>query len=173
MSRKIEVSCRQPIATVLAFSSLLCGIVCSPASAATATGQFGVSLTIQAECKVQTASSLAFGSAGVIDSAITSTSALGIQCTNGTTYSVGLDPGAGTGATTAVRRLTSSGATINYALYRDSNRTQLWGQTVGTDTYSGTGSGAVQSVTIYGAIPAQTTPASGSYSDTVQVTVTY
>ncbi|MCU1500146.1 MAG: Spore coat protein [Acidimicrobiales bacterium] len=142
-------------------------------AAATSTGQFGVSLTIQAECKLQSAGALSFGSDGVLDSVISSTSALSVQCTNGTTYAVGLDAGAGSGATTSVRRMTAAGATLNYALYRDSNRTQLWGDIVATDTFGGTGNGSAQTVTVYGSVPVQSTPAAGSYADTVQVTVTY
>jgi spore coat protein U-like protein len=51
--------------------------------------------------------------------------------------------------------------------------TSNWGQTVGTDTVSSTGTGAVQSFTVYGQVPAQSTPAPGAYSDTITVTVTY
>ncbi|CAN5306962.1 spore coat U domain-containing protein [soil metagenome] len=143
------------------------------ATATTATGQFGVSLTIQAECKLQSAGNLSFGTDGVLDTVITSTSALSVQCTNGTTYAVGLDAGAGAGATTSVRRMTAAGATLTYALYRDSNRTQLWGDVVATDTFGGTGNGSAQTVTVYGSVPVQSTPAAGAYTDTVQVTVTY
>jgi spore coat protein U-like protein len=70
--------------------------------------------------------------------------------------------------------MTYSGSNfINYALYRDSARTANWGNTVGTDTVSGTGTGANQSLTVYGRVPAQTTPVAGTYTDTIVVTVTY
>ena len=36
-----------------------------------------------------------------------------------------------------------------------------------------TGSGVSQSFTVYGRVPAQSTPAAGSYTDTIKVTVTY
>ena len=68
----------------------------------------------------------------------------------------------------------SSGAnTITYTLYSDTNRTVLWGNTVGTNTVTGTGNGASQSYTIYGQVPPQNTPAPAVYTDTVTVTVTY
>lgn len=145
------------------------------ASAATATGQFNVTLTIQAECRVASTTDLAFGTTGVIATAINATSTVGVQCTNTTPYNVGLGAGNGSGATTTLRKMTAGagGATVNYALYRDSGRTQVWGDTVSTDTLAGTGNGAVQNLTVYGQVPAQTTPASGNYSDIVQVTVTY
>lgn len=138
------------------------------------TTQFQVSMTIQAECRLTSASDLAFGTTGVIQTAINSTSTIGVQCTNTTPYNIGLNAGAGTGATVTNRHMTSgTGAQVNYQLFRDSGRTLNWGNTAPTDTLSGTGNGAVQTVTVYGRVPAQTTPAAGTYADTVQVTVTY
>jgi spore coat protein U-like protein len=146
----------------------------STAYAATATSQFQVTMTLQAECKLTSASDLSFGTSGVIQTAINATSAIGVQCTNTTPYNVGLNAGAGSGATVSLRKMTSaSGATVNYQLFRDSARTQTWGDTISTNTASGTGNGAVQTLTVYGTVPAQTTPAAGSYTDTVQITVTY
>jgi spore coat protein U-like protein len=96
-----------------------------------------------------------------------------VQCTNTTPYNIGLDAGTGTGATVAVRKLSTGGVTVNYTLYSDSGRTTVWGNTVSTDTVAATGNGASQSYTVYGRVPAQTTPAPGTYTDTVTVTVTY
>ncbi|AMY04315.1 spore coat U domain-containing protein [Mesorhizobium sp. M7A.F.Ca.CA.001.09.2.1] len=145
-----------------------------PALAAVATGNMTVRITITAECKVQTASDLDFGSKGVIDANADQTSTIGVQCTSGQTYNVGLSAGAGAGATVAVRKMTGPGAaTVNYMLYRDTGRTQPWGITVGTDTVAGTGNGNVQNLTVYGRVPPQTTPAAGVYTDTVAITVTY
>lgn len=104
--------------------SLLAG----PAIAAVATGNMTVRITITAECKVQTANDLDFGSKGVIDSNFDQTSTIGVQCTSGQTYNVGLSAGAGAGATVAVRKMTGpDAATVNYTLYRDTARTQPWG----------------------------------------------
>jgi spore coat protein U-like protein len=49
----------------------------------------------------------------------------------------------------------------------------VWGTTIGTNTVSATGNGASQSYTVYGQVPAQTTPAAAVYTDTITVTVTY
>lgn len=156
----------------LAAASML--VLLGPAVGATATGNMTVRITIQAECKIQTASDLDFGTRGIIDANVDQTSTIGVQCTNGQTYNVGLSAGAGAGATTAVRRMTGpAAATVNYTLYRDAARTQLWGVTIGTDTVAGTGNGSVQNLTVYGRVPPQTTPAAGVYTDTVAITVTY
>lgn len=146
----------------------------SPAAAATATGQFQVSLTLQAECRLTSQSALAFGTSGVIQSAITATSTIGVQCTNTTPYNVGLDAGISSGATITTRKMSGgAGAAVSYQLYSDSARTQVWGNTVSSNTIAGTGNGAVQTLTVYGSVPAQNTPAAGNYTDTVQITVTY
>lgn len=154
--------------------TLLAAAMPAAAQAGTTTSQFRVTLTIQAECKITSATDIAFGTTGVIQSTLTSTGTLGVQCTNTTPYNVGLSAGAGSGASVTTRRMSSSGgATVDYSLYRDAAGTLVWGDTVSTNTQAATGNGAIQSLTVYGRVPAQTTPAAGSYSDTVQVTVTY
>jgi spore coat protein U-like protein len=165
MLKPIRFSAIAAVATMTLFG---------PALAATATGNMTVRITIQAECKIQTSSDLDFGTRGVIDANIDQTSTIGVQCTSGQTYNVGLSAGGGAGATTTVRQMTGpAAATINYALYRDTARTLLWGVTIGTDTLAGTGNGNVQNLTVYGRVPPQVTPAAGVYTDTVAITVTY
>ena len=88
-------------------------------------------------------------------------------------FNVGLNQGTTSGGTVAIRKLTSGSATLDYLLFSDSGRTANWGNTVGTDTVAKTGNGSAQSTTVYGRIPAQTSPAPGAYSDTVTVTVTF
>lgn len=146
----------------------------SAASAATSTGQFKVTITVQADCKLTSTTDIAFGNTGVIQAALTASGAIGVQCTNTTPYNVGLNAGVGAGATVTARKLTSgAGATIDYSLYRDTAFTQPWGDTVASNTLGGTGSGAIQTHTVYGRVPIQNTPAPGNYSDTVQVVVTF
>ena len=140
---------------------------------ATTTTTFTVQITITASCTISSASTLNFGSQGVLTTNVDQTSTIQVQCTNTTPYNIGLNAGTATGATVTTRKMTSGGATINYSLYSDSGRTTNWGNTVGTDTVSSTGTGASQSFTVYGRVPAQTTPAPTTYTDTITVTVTY
>jgi spore coat protein U-like protein len=144
----------------------------SDSLAATATSTFTVQVTIVANCTVNSASTMNFGSNGVLTADVPQTSTLAVQCTDTTPYNIGLDKGAN-GASVAVRQMKSGSATVNYSLYTDSGHTTVWGNTVSTDTVSATGNGASQSYTVYGLVPAQTTPAPGTYTDTVTVTVTY
>jgi len=147
----------------------------SPVAAATVTTNLGVKIVIQASCTVSApAAGLDFGTAGVLTANIDQSANLTVQCTNTLPYRILLGAGAGTGATVTTRNMTgTAGAIVNYALYRDSTRALNWGETIGTDAFTGTGNGAAQSIPVYGRVPAQTTPAAGTYTDTVLVTVDY
>jgi spore coat protein U-like protein len=141
--------------------------------ATSVTSTFTTQVTIAAACTINSAATLNFGSQGVLGANADQTATLQVQCTNTTNYNIGLDAGTGVGATVAVRKMMSGGNAVNYSLYSDSGHTTVWGNTIGTDTVAAAASGASQSFTVYGRIPAQTTPAPGTYSDTVTVTIMY
>jgi len=161
---KNRVICATLAAVMLASSA--------PAFASsTATGSLINTATVLASCTV-VGSTIAFGN--YTSSQVDQTGNIAVLCTNGTSYSIGLDAGAGTGATTSARKMTGSlGGTLSYALYADSGRTNNWGSTIGTDTQAGTGNGLIQNLTVYGRIAASQTPLAGAYTDTVTVTLTY
>jgi spore coat protein U-like protein len=133
---------------------------------------FTVSVTLAPSCSV-TASPLNFGVAGVLSANIDAATNLSVTCTYTTPYSVALSAGNGAGATTSTRAMSLGGNEVDYALYRDASRTLNWGSNVGVDTYAGVGTGAAQSVPVYGRVPPQATPPIGDYSDTVVVTINY
>jgi spore coat protein U-like protein len=139
-------------------------------SGATSTSTFQVTATVASSCTV-TATSLAFGNYTLAQ--LDGTSTITATCTNGTTYTIGLDAGTFSGATTSTRRMTGpSAAGLSYSLFSDSGRTTNWGNATGS-WVSGTGTGAAQVLTVYGRIPANQTALIGSYTDTVTVTVTF
>jgi spore coat protein U-like protein len=105
--------------------------------------------------------------------AVSSTSSVTVQCTNTTPYTVGLDKGLGSGASVTNRLMTNGSATLGYALFSDTARTVNWGQTSGTDTVAGTGSGSVQTLTVYGKIAGSLYVTPGSYTDTITASITY
>ncbi|MFY8114197.1 MAG: spore coat U domain-containing protein [Rhabdaerophilum sp.] len=150
------------------------GLAIVPAThAATATGTLNLSITIIASCTVSAPTAINFGSVGSIPANIDQTSTFNVTCSNTTPYTISLGLGGGTGATVASRKMMSGANLVNYTLYRDAARTQVWGVTTGTDTVAGTGNGAAQAQTIYARVPAQATPALGTYNDAVTITVTY
>lgn len=142
----------------------------TPALAATATTTFQVTATVLGTCLIS-ANNLAFGNYS--GTQVDGTTTLSVTCTNTTTYNVGLDAGTGSGATVSNRKMTGGSETLDYALYSNSGRTTNWGNTVGTDTVSGTGNGSAQTLTVYGRIAASQYPAPASYSDTITATITY
>jgi spore coat protein U domain-containing protein, fimbrial subunit CupE1/2/3/6 len=161
---------RKKLTLILALVSAFMG---GDVHGATTTTTFTVQITITASCTIVSASTLNFGSQGVLTANVDQTSTIQVQCTNTTPYNIGLDAGTATGATVTTRKMTNAGATISYSLYSNSARTTNWGNTVGTDTVAATGNGASQSYTVYGRVPPQTTPAPATYTDTITVTVTY
>lgn len=132
-----------------------------------------VSATAVESCSVET-SDLAFGTYDPLTPVATDAlSGVVVTCTPGVVYDVGLNAGAGAGATTAARRMTLGEQNLIYSLYRDTARSLPWGDQVGVDSVAGVGSGVPVSHKIYGRIPARQTIRSGHYVDTVVVTVYY
>lgn len=136
------------------------------------TAPFTVTANYPAACRIS-ANTLDFGTAGNLGSNVDGSSTLTATCSSQVAYNIGLNAGNGWGATVALRKMTNGGRTINYSLYINSARTVVWGETPGTDTVSGTGSGLAQTYTVYGRVPAQATPAPAIYSDTIITTITY
>lgn len=131
----------------------------------------GVSARFANTCRITTATDLDFGSTGNLSGNRDQTSTLQLQCPTGTSWRIGLDNG--NHANGNVRRMAGSpGNYLQYELYRNSGRSQRWGNAQPNDTSNGNGNNAVQSLTVYGRVPAQTA-APGNYSDTVTVTLTY
>ncbi len=91
-----------------------------------------------------------------------------VNCASGTQYTLGLNAGTGSGATTATRKMTSlSGATLNYQLFQNSARTTNWGNTTGVDTVAGTGNGSNQILYVYAQVLTGQLVQPGVYTDTI------
>lgn len=133
---------------------------------------FNASAGVSTNCSV-TASNLNFGTLGVLNAAVDGNTTVSPVCTNGTPYTIGLNGGLSSATDPTQRKMSKASEFILYGLYRDASRTQPFGDTPGVNTVSGTGSGLTQSVPVYGRILPQSTPSSGSYSDTIVVTLTF
>lgn len=119
-----------------------------------------------------TAAPLSFGAWGNLGVARLGVSNLTVTCALGTPYTVGLDGGGVTG-NVAARAMGLGGlfpGVVGYQLYSDAGRSVVWGD---APPVGGTGTGAAQILPIYGRVPVQATPAQGSYSDRITVTITY
>lgn len=132
---------------------------------------FSALANVMATCNV-TAQDIDFGQRGMLDADVDATGSVDVICPPGTTYDVGLNNGL-SGDSPTQRHMTLGDQTVTYGLYRDAARSQPWGNTTGTDTVPGTGTGTMQNITVYGRVPPQTTPSAGTYTDTVVVIVEY
>lgn len=132
-------------------------------------------LTVNAElasqCTIDSVSGLSFGTvASASTGNLDSTAGIGLTCTAGTTWQVGLDRGLNPRGKT--RRMRNGNHYIEYELLRSAGGPE-WGNTPGSDTVTGTGTGSQQILTVHGRIADTAIPAAGHYDDTVTITVTY
>lgn len=137
------------------------------------TATFDVTLTLVANCIIA-ANPLSFGSSqGVLTSAVNVNTTIAVTCSNTTPYNVGLNAGTGAGSSGTTRFMSGTGAntaTVQFNLFQTAGAT-LWGNTQGTNTLGGVGSGVAQTLTVYGQIPAQATPMPDAYKSTITATV--
>jgi spore coat protein U-like protein len=146
------------------------GLAWTPVLGATATHSLQVSVMVSEPCVILP-NNLSFGTYSGTE--LDTTTTISITCANTTGYNVGLGAGDTNGATVTTRQMTNGLQTISYALTTDPGHSLNWGNTVGTDTVTGTGNGSAQSLTVYGKIPASQFVASGAYTDTITATITY
>jgi len=133
---------------------------------------FTASAILEPSCSFQV-QGIDFGSHGLLNQGVSATGDVAVTCTSQTGYTVSLGPGgAGPGTAPSERRMASAAdGEIRYGLYQDAAFTQGWGDAPGTNV-SGVGSGSEQHLPVYAHVPSQATPAAGTYTDTVVVTVT-
>ncbi|PSM12522.1 Csu type fimbrial protein [Stenotrophomonas maltophilia] len=148
-------------------------------NSASAAFSFTATANVLPQCGSYVTTNMNFGNVtGSIPANIDQTATLTLTCLKNTAYQVSLNNGQNNPTATSTRRMaTTIGAStyyLTYELYRDSTRTQRWGNTLTVDTASGTGTGSAQQLTIYGRVPPVTgQPPAGTYNDVVQVTITY
>ena len=158
--------------TQIAYNSATAGTCAQIGTTNATSAPFTAGASYSATCTIS-ATTLDFGTTGVLAAAVNGTSTLTTTCSATTPYNVGLNGGNAGASDPTQRKMSKAGEQVTYGLYRDSARNQAWGDTIGTNTASATGTGSGQTSTVYGRVPAQTTPSAGTYSDTIVATVTY
>lgn len=145
---------------------------CATMTAGTATFPFTATASVINNCNI-TATPLTFASSPLINTSLSSTGTISVQCTNQDAYKISLDGGTTTG-TVANRQMNGAtgAAKVTYQLYADSSHSTVWGDgTNSTTQVAGTGSGSTQSLTVYGLVPSQSAPVPDTYTDTVKATI--
>ena len=113
-----------------------------------------------------------FGSYDVFSNAASdSTGNIDVNCPSGVVYTIGLSAGNGT---YEQRVMTSGANALNYNLYIAANRAVVWG-VANSDGATVSDSGTDMSVNhvVYGRIPPRQNVRAGSYSDTVNLIITF
>lgn len=146
----------------------------SNAYAADATGTMAVTAEVQASCTIST-TPVAFGAYDpVVTNASTPLDANGsvsTTCTKGAPVTIKLDLGLNADTGTVRQMLGATNAELlPYELYTEDTHTTVWDTATGV---SYTGTGVVDTRTVYGRVPAGTLVSVDTYSDTVTATVTF
>ena len=162
---------------LIAFGTLLiAALPLLPAAAATTTSTIQVTANVQATCGVN-AQDLNFGNyVGATGNPLDATTTITATCPPAQGYSIGLNAGTTTGGTVTSRMMKISGpgtATLNYGLYSDSTHSTIWTDIGGANPVAGTGNGNGQAITVYGRIPSGQNVQTGTYADTITVTMNY
>ena len=147
---------------------------CGSGGFTTTTSNFKISAVVQSDCVLNSASEMNFGTVpGILTQNVDTTAAISVTC-NGTPYYVLLGDGQHATSAGGQRRMKGpNGGYVSYELYKDSQRSQRWGDTEALGE-TNTGNGQAQTLTVYGRVPPQpAAPRAGTYTDAVVVTVNY
>jgi spore coat protein U-like protein len=135
------------------------------------TFSFDVTATVLGTCATASAGGdLTFGTYSGSD--ISATTTISVTCTTGVTYYVALNDGLNFAHSSHRSMTDGSGNYLEYELYKEAGHSTRWGSS-GTDRVAGSGSGLPQTLTVYGLLPGGQALTTGSYSDTITVTVSY
>jgi len=142
-----------------------------PLGAAT-TANLSISATVVSSCAV-TAGTLAFGSYDPTASGnVDQDGSFTVACTKGTVATVGLN--AGLNASGGARRMSNGTDFLTYELYKETGRTNVWGESGGAArTLPAAPSNVSQAVNVHGRVAPAQNVGVGSYNDTVLITVTF
>jgi spore coat protein U-like protein len=140
-------------------------------------GSLTVTLTTVGSCSVG-GGTLNFGSASLLTTNLDGTGTITVNCTNTAPYAVALDNGSNY---LSGRQMTDGlFHYIKYQLYTDAARSQPWTSAASNTSCTspnscdlGTGSGAIQNLTVYGRVPPQSGAPPGVYTDFLIITITY
>lgn len=169
----VTVNWSWSICTLVSVGNLCIG----PVNTGTATAVVNISLVINNDCIIN-APNISFGTAPLVSAFSPVTQTISVQCTKGTSYTVGLSDGSN--ASSGQRRMANGSNYISYEIYQGSGGTTRWGSTAGqtrssgsADVNPGAGTGNSTQGFIYNSkvLSGQTTPPAGTYTDTIVINV--
>jgi spore coat protein U-like protein len=139
--------------------------------AGSTTGSTTVNGTAEQACSISNSPSLALGFTGFSDS--TGNFNVDIVCNSGLAWTASVDGGSNPNG--EVRRAVNGTDYLTYRLYKDAAMTQEMAITSG-NTVTGTGSGGTDTINVYAKVVLADntpTPPAATYSDTLNVTISW
>ena len=150
-----------------------CALAASPCAAAgRATNQFRVSVNPISSCTVS-ATPLIFLIPVPTNTNVDSTSTISVKCPPNTAFTIDIDTGLYSNGIN--RRVYNAGynAYIHYDVYKDPPRSAVWGTGGARNVAGNSGVTGIVLRTVYGRVASVKTLKSGSYRDTLTVTITF
>lgn len=170
---------RQILTSAIALGTLVASTPVFAASSAAVA--LSITASVAAKCVVSSTSAVAFGSYDpVVTNAstgvdLTGTGTVGIKCTPGNGTSISIASSANNNGNQ--RRMAGPGGSyLNYALYQDSAFTTAWGDGsngANAQTITTSSSANERTFSVYGLVPKGQDINTGSYTDSVNVTVNF
>lgn len=161
---------RNRISTLMIAATLFA----APAIFASANARFQVSATVTADCRISV-TDLSFGQYDPLgqNSSRELNAAAGVSmlCTRDARATIVMD--AGRSPLGSTRGLSSGDQRVAYQIYRDADRTQVWGSGADALQFVSGGVQNPQQFVVYARIPPGQEVASGTYSDVVTATVDF
>lgn len=156
--------------------SLGVSLLCTTAQTGTRTLSMQVDLTVTNDCITINAPNINFGSAPLVRDFPIISQSIGITCTKGSTYTVGINNGSW--ANGNVRNMAYGASRLSYDIYKGSTGTR-WGSS-GTERWASSSSSAISQDGLlrtynYTAriLSGQATPPVGDYSDTLLIDIAF
>lgn len=168
-----RLSIKAAVATTLAPALIL--LTSTAVQSGSTTASLGVSIVVTNNCSVTTSGVQFSGYDPSASNASTPASAAGsvtLACTQGSAPVIGLSYG--THQSGATRRASDGANFIAYQLYKDGGHTQPWGD-AGSEALNAGPSASKQprSFPVHGQVPAGQNVPSGTYADTIVVSVNF
>jgi len=149
--------------------------VCAQFPGGVKSGTINVRLEVKKYCNISVKQNIAFGPQAFLSKQLTQEGAVTADCSEGTLFAIGINDGLNSKLADGHRAMKIKGGDdlILYDLYKDSARTERWGNDWGNDTalQRGAGSAQGQDFPVYAAVPPQEGKPAGDYADTVVVQV--
>lgn len=149
-----------------------CALVASPCAAGLATNQFQASVNPISSCSVS-AAPLIFLIPVPTNTNVDATSTITVKCPPLTAFTVDIDTGLYSNGINRRVFNAAYNAYINYDVYKDPPRSAIWGTGGAKSVPGNSGLTGLALLVVYGRVASVKTLQSGSYNDTLTVTVAF